>query len=200
MAKLTTNLLLNGQQVTLSVESDGQTEPEFLDNFRDVVGYALGNGYEKPTAIASLPTGPSAKSGNQSAPVNPEGLNYYDAVMFEVSRNGDGCTIQFYGNDKKQPVNQFPFGAKVPNWNVDKVVEMFQKVSPQWQASHFQNGKKYNYPVRVAWKLGKTNSAGNQYKDVVALYAPDGADAEPVQAEAPAQPELPSTEPEDIPF
>lgn len=197
MAKLSTNLLLNGQQVTLTVDSEGQTETEFLDNFRDVVGYALGNGYDKPTAIVPAPVGTA-----QGTPVNPDGLNYYDAVMFEVSRKGDGCTIQFYGDDKKQPVNQFPFGAKIPNWKLDSVVEMFQKVSDNWKAGHFQHGKKYMYPVKVAWKEGDVNSAGNRYKDVVALYPPDGEPVapKPVEPEMPEVPEMPSTEPFDIPF
>lgn len=195
MARIQVNLVRNGVQYTLTDEADGIPASEFATGFAEEIDALVGSGvFQLPTAAVAGPSKTSAPAQGDTT-----GLNYFNAVQLRVFRAGDKVSVEFYGNEYKQPVDDF-FTTKIPNWDVAKVVEMFQKVDPKWSAEHFQNGKKYNYEVRVAWKYGKTNSRGNQYKDVVGLYNVNDTPQSTDEFAEVSEPELPLDEPSDIPF
>jgi hypothetical protein len=194
MARLQTNLVLDGQQVTLSVDSGEQSETEFLDNFKEILGHALTNGYSKPTAPAAAPASGSAAGANDIIwkPVS-------EIVCGIAPPDKDGKArgfIEFFGDDIKQPRNDY-FTVK-SMWTPDKLVELMSDVG-NFTEQHFQQPGTYKLRAEVGYRLSsKLNSAGNPYKNVAAVRKIEGAPAAQVEA-VQEQPPLPDPT-EDIPF
>jgi len=108
---------------------------------------------------APTPSAAPAQNGGEAYAVR--------AVMWEVLPDAEGkVQIKFYGNDKKQPHNQYPdvYATKTP--------EAWAAMMPFIGAEAWQRVGKYNTPLIVRYVLSdKLNSKGNPYKNLTAVEA-----------------------------
>ncbi len=90
-----------------------------------------------------------------------------NCVMVEVLPRTDGkVQINFYGNEHKQPVDQFPALKFVGT--PAKAAILLGGVTPYKEA---QYEKPWKAAVKwlVYWKLGRETAGGNRYKDVLGV-------------------------------
>ena len=113
------------------------------------------------TAVAPAPT--------SAAPIQPQPeLQYFIAVRMKITPVEGGKTkLEFFGNDRKQPVNDFP--TLVATSTNDRVIEVL-KSTGAWELSHLQVVKTFETYYKVYWKEGKIRPDGkSHYKDLVKI-------------------------------
>ena len=81
---------------------------------------------------------------------------------------GGKVSLKFYGNDRKQPINEFP--TLTNTLTVEKAIEMFAPLGP-WEAAHFAAASNYDVKFYVEWKQGRDvpNKPGKHYQDIIGL-------------------------------
>lgn len=107
-----------------------------------------------PTAQAAPPAGASNGTGE---------IFTLPIVKWEVAKiRQDGrVDINFFGPGHRHP-------DIYTTWSVEKAVQMFAETGA-WTAEHFAGAQTYTFPLKVLYTLGKANSKGNQYKDILRL-------------------------------
>jgi hypothetical protein len=143
-----------------------------------IVGHV---GNQAPAPRASAPTSAHAPApvGTVSAPVPvsaPAPVNAqvpsapavtggaFEVTYVEFLPQPSGkVKVSFFGNDKKQPHNQYPF----INWVTDPsfVPAKFASVA-QFTPDMFKSALAYDLPCRLFWVPGSLNSQGQPYKNI----------------------------------
>lgn len=119
-------------------------------------------------AASSVP----GSNGGSSAPV--DSIQQFNCAFMKVLPQSNGKTkIEFYGNDRKQPRNEFP--TLVIQNTPQALAAAFKNNSPEWTDAHFTSAWETAVNFPVAWKYGKVNENSkkepkDRYKDFVAVY------------------------------
>jgi hypothetical protein len=80
---------------------------------------------------------------------------------------GGKVTLEFFGNDKAQPVNKFP--TLKNTMSMERAIEALIQTG-NWRPENFTSVMSYEVKYQVEWKQGKQiPNSTNFYKDLVAI-------------------------------
>lgn len=138
-------------------------------------------------------------NGKAEATVEPEQAqpgqlhSRFQVAVIEVEPQASGnAKVSFYGDDKIQPMNKYPYASntyKPATW-----VKKFSDVCA-FEPKHFMTPARYAVRADVEVRYGKPNTHGNLYKNVAAVTPSPGVGMQEVTTFEVSEPE-----PEDVPF
>lgn len=138
-------------------------------------------------------------NGKAEAQVAPEQAkpgqlhSRFQVAVIEVEPQASGnAKVSFYGDDKIQPINKYPYinnTYKPATW-----VKKFADVCA-FEPKHFMTPGRYAVRADVEVRYGNPNTQGNLYKNVAAITPAPGVGMQEVTTFEVSQPE-----PEDVPF
>lgn len=100
------------------------------------------------------------------APTDP-GVFTFKAVQMRVTPvEGKKAKLEFFGDDRKQPVNDFP--TMICTLSIDRAIEALAPTGG-WTAQHLSVAKTYNVVFLVDWKEGREYKPGKHYKDLASI-------------------------------
>lgn len=203
-----------GNVFDFNIEAD--TDLDVLVNAAAFEQAALDKGFTS-FALASTPVlappagtqapGSTPVAGEAEVPANmgqPGQLaKRFRCAVIEVTPRPNGTSeVKFYGDDKKPPMNDFPYVTNV--YKPETWVKYFDKVVG-FTEDHFKVAARYAVVANVEVRFGDKRSQqgqGNYYRNVTSITAEPGVPyQEPTSFEAPV-PEGAGAPPEqqDIPF
>lgn len=129
---------------------------EVVGNGTAVTSQATGAATPPPTAVGTVSSGAQATDATQGG--------VFDIVCLDVTPRSDGkVKLDFFGNDKKQPRNQYPSVYWVTD--IDHALDKLKTVAG-FSAGHMKVAGSFNLPCKLHWVPGGLNSKGNPYKNV----------------------------------
>lgn len=202
--------VLDGEFVDFTID---EVEGEFLgltvQNFQLAVTEL---GYEA-FALASAPQAPAGTA--PQAPVSGEievaaadgqpgqlAKRFQSAVIEITPRQDDKAQVAFYGDDIKQPLNDYPYVTNV--YTSKTWVEKFANICP-FTLDHFRKAQRFAVRADVEVRFGNKRAnqgQGNYYRNISAITPAPGLPAQEITTfEQPRDTQPAQVEgPEDIPF
>lgn len=161
---------------------------------------ALSESGFQPFKTVQVQSTPAAPQNNGSAPVEPDAAkpgdlhSRFQVAVIEVEPQASGnAKVSFYGDDKIQPMNKYPYASNT--YKPETWVKKFADVCP-FEVEHFKMPARYAVRADVEVRYGKPNTQGNLYKNVAAIYPAVGVGTQEVTTYEATK----AVEPDEVPF
>ncbi len=176
----------DGQVFQINITARGNSAPEAIEELVDGMTYAkdrYGFSVSRPDIDHTFSNGqpqshdqapsapgktPAASAPGQSVNGNGQPHMIHSVFLEVIPESDEKVTLKWYGNDKKQPHNQYPdiYSKRA----IDKALELLRSTGEDWQPELLTKPRSFSVKHTILYvDSDKMNGKGNPYKNITEL-------------------------------